>query len=51
MIDGADLTIVLGNWGVLDPDGDDFLGDVTGDGIVDGADLAVVLGNWGQSPQ
>jgi len=39
-VDGADLAIVLGNWGAGPT------GDVSGDGLVDGADLALVLGAW-----
>lgn len=41
-VDGADLAVVLGNWGT------DGLGDVNEDGIIDGADLAIILGTWGQ---
>lgn len=41
-VDGADLGLLLGNWG-----GSDQLVDLTGDGIVDGADLGVLLGSWG----
>ena len=40
-VDGADLTILLGNWG----GGGD--GDLDGNGAVDGADLTILLGNWG----
>lgn len=39
-VDGADLAILLGAWGVAE-------GDLTGDGLTDGADLAVLLGAWG----
>lgn len=39
-VDGADLAILLGNWGGRgDPD-------INCDGEVDGADLAILLGNW-----
>ena len=41
VVDGGDLTILLGNWG------SSGVGDLNGDGIVDGADLAILLGNWG----
>lgn len=41
LVDGADISILLGAWGTADP-----IADLTGDGNVDGADLAVVLGNW-----
>ncbi|MDG2030769.1 MAG: right-handed parallel beta-helix repeat-containing protein [Phycisphaerales bacterium] len=46
VVDGADLTIVLGEWGPC-PVPDDCPGDLTGDGLVDGADLTIVLGEWG----
>jgi len=39
-VNGADLAIVLGNWG------NSGVGDLTGDGTVDGADLGVLLGAW-----
>lgn len=42
VIDGEDLSILLGVWGHLDQA--DY--DLTGDGIVDGLDLSVLLGNW-----
>ncbi|MDZ4754920.1 MAG: hypothetical protein SGJ11_10550 [Phycisphaerae bacterium] len=40
-VDGADLAILLGNWGGA---GD---GDFDSSGEVDGADLAILLGAWG----
>lgn len=40
-IDGADLGLLLGDWG-----GRTF--DIDGDGEVDGADLGLVLGAWGE---
>ncbi|MBI1302848.1 MAG: hypothetical protein GC172_03545 [Phycisphaera sp.] len=40
-IDGADLGILLNNWGGTGT------GDVDGSGAVDGADLALLLGAWG----
>jgi|GEM_PF-610413 len=43
-VNGADLAIVLGNWGT---DGGATGADLNDDGIVNGADLAIVLGNWG----
>ncbi|MDZ4831263.1 MAG: hypothetical protein SGJ09_13835 [Phycisphaerae bacterium] len=39
-VDGADLAILLGQWGA------DGSADITGDGVVDGADLATLLGAW-----
>lgn len=40
-VDGADLTILLGEWGT-----DDVIADLDGDGIVSGADLTLLLGYW-----
>ena len=40
-VDGADLAILLGQWGLGAP------GDIDGDGVVDGADLGSLLGAWG----
>lgn len=44
VIDGADLTTLLGDWGT-----DSCQSDITGDGLVDGADLSALLGGWGPS--
>ncbi|HMN97730.1 MAG TPA: integrin alpha [Phycisphaerales bacterium] len=41
MVDGADLGILLGQWG-----GPGFA-DLDGNGVVDGADLGLLLGAWG----
>lgn len=40
VVDGADLGLLLGDWGGTSADLD-------GDGVVDGADLGVLLGSWG----
>jgi len=40
-VNGADLTMLLGNWG------GSGVGDVDGSGTVNGADLSAVLSNWG----
>ncbi|MFO0875467.1 MAG: hypothetical protein U0575_16065 [Phycisphaerales bacterium] len=40
VVDGADLAIVLANWGGAG------VGDINDDGIIDGADLASVLAAW-----
>ena len=40
IVDGSDLTILLGDW-------DGPGGDVNGDGTTDGSDLTVLLGYWG----
>ena len=42
LVDGSDLSQLLGAWGTKDPQFD-----LTGDLLVDGADLSVLLGNWG----
>ncbi len=39
-INGADLTLLLSNWG------GSGVGDANGDGQINGADLALVLANW-----
>ena len=41
VIDGADLGLLLGNWGNAG------MGDLNGDRVVDGADLGLLLGDWG----
>jgi hypothetical protein len=46
LVDGADLALLLENWGAAPP----AIGDLTRDGVVDGADLAVLLGQWGPCP-
>ncbi|MFO0963143.1 MAG: hypothetical protein U0625_09590 [Phycisphaerales bacterium] len=44
MVNGADIGLLLGNWG------NSGVGDVTGDGIVNGADIGALLGAWGACP-
>lgn len=44
-VDGADLAVILGAWGVATG-----AGDLNGDAIVDAADLALLLGAWGPCP-
>jgi hypothetical protein len=39
-VDGADLGLLLSNWG------GSGIGDLTGDGLVDGADLGLLLSAW-----
>ncbi len=43
VVDGADLGILLANWGSLQS----VPGDLNGDCIVDGADLGILLAQWG----
>jgi hypothetical protein len=40
VVDGSDLTIMLGAWGLIG-------GDLNGSGVTDGADLTILLGYWG----
>jgi hypothetical protein len=40
VVDGADLGLLLSNWG------GSGVGDLTGDGLVDGADLGLLLSAW-----
>lgn len=42
VVDGADLTELLGRWGTSDD-----AADLNSDGLVDGADLARLLSDWG----
>ena len=42
VVNGTDLTIILGEWGTNDP-----AGDLNGSGNVDGADLTILLSSWG----
>jgi len=41
VVDGADLGILLKNWG------GSGIADLNGDGVVDGADLGILLASWG----
>jgi hypothetical protein len=43
VVNGGDLAMVLGNWGVSGSSS----ADLTEDGLVDGRDLSIVLGAWG----
>ena len=43
-VNGADLGVMLGNWG------QNGIGDIDGDGIVSGQDLGRLLGSWGRNP-
>ncbi|MBM4105730.1 MAG: hypothetical protein FJ257_05495 [Phycisphaerae bacterium] len=43
-VDGADLGILLGNWGKPGAS------DLNGDGTTDGADQAILMGQWGPCP-
>ena len=44
-VDGADLGLLLGDWGA-----GGGAADLNGDGVVDGADLGLLLGAWGACP-
>lgn len=43
-VNGADLGLLLGDWGAAGP------GDLDHSGTVDGADLGLLLGTWGECP-
>ena len=43
-VDGADLGVLLGQWGVAAPG---TVGDINRDSVVNGADLGILLGAWG----
>jgi hypothetical protein len=45
VVDGEELTYLLGAWGTDDP-----VADVNDDGIVDGNDLTIILAGWGACP-
>lgn len=44
VVNAADLSILLGQWGVAGS------ADLDANGTVNGADLSIMLGNWGQCP-
>jgi hypothetical protein len=46
VVDGADLLILLSDWGEC-PDCDDCPADLDNNCVVDGADLLILLSNWG----
>ena len=45
VVNGADISIMLGFWGL---NGKPVDADINGDGLVDGADLAMLLSSWGK---
>lgn len=47
LINGADLTVLLTNWGQCPNSQSSCTGEINSDGTVDGQDLAILLGNWG----
>ena len=47
LVDGEDLSLLLGEWGICPPS---CPGDITRDGRVDGEDLTLLLGEWGPCP-
>jgi hypothetical protein len=44
VVNGADIGLLLGNWGNAG------IGDINNDGIVNGADIGALLGAWGACP-
>jgi hypothetical protein len=45
LVDGADLNVLLGDWGQPAS-----IADINADGLVDGGDLNILLGAWGLCP-
>ncbi|MFO0874693.1 MAG: protein-arginine deiminase family protein [Phycisphaerales bacterium] len=45
-VDGADLAILLEDWGTASP-----CSDIVVDGVIDGADLGILLRRWGDCPR
>jgi len=43
-VNGIDVAVVLGNWGICSAGV--CVGDITRDGQINGADLAILLSNW-----
>ena len=50
VVNGADLGLLLGAWGVCPGGTPGCLGDLNNDGVVNGADLGLLLGAWGACP-
>lgn len=48
LVDGADIAVLLGQWGAPSPGGQSA--DLNQDGAVDGVDIALVLWSWGECP-
>jgi hypothetical protein len=49
VVDGADLTRLLGFWGACPLE--DCSEDIDGNGLIDGQDLTILLGYWGPLPE
>ena len=50
VVNGADLGLLLGAWGVCPGGTTGCIGDLNNDGVVSGADLGLLLGAWGACP-
>lgn len=48
VVDGADLSVLLGFWGVCNEV--DCIADLNFDGVINGMDLTILLGRWGVCP-
>jgi hypothetical protein len=48
IVSGADLGLLLGQWGPCAPKG--CIADLDGDQVVSGSDLGLLLGQWGACP-
>jgi len=49
-VDGADISVILGNWNPVGGGPIGSPGDANCDGFVNGADISIVLGNWLTGP-
>ncbi|MFO0873676.1 MAG: hypothetical protein U0575_06855 [Phycisphaerales bacterium] len=50
IVDGADLGVLLGNWGSTTCAADSTASDLNQDGVVNGADLGILVSSWGPCP-
>ena len=46
LVNGADLGLLIGDWGCTSGGGSLCFADINGDGVVNGADLGILIGNW-----
>jgi hypothetical protein len=50
VVDGADLLVLLSDWGACPDSPSSCPADLNGDGVVDGSDLLALLAAWGPCP-
>lgn len=46
LVDGADLTVLLGQWGACEAWSGDCVADLDRDGTIGGGDISILLGQW-----